>query len=62
MALRLRGHTGTREYDAYGVGYVNGGDFLLDTTIRGNGKEGHVYGTTLTDVDKAALLEYMKSL
>lgn len=55
-------YTGTTEYDAYGVGYVSGGDFLVDTTIRGNGKDGHVYGTTLSDTDKAALLEYMKSI
>jgi len=55
-------NTGTTEYDVDGAGYVSGGDFLLDTTIRGNGKEGHLYGTTLSSADKAALLEYLKSI
>ena len=53
---------GSTDYDVEGAGYVDGGSFLLDTTIRGNGKEGHSYGTQLSSDDKAALLEYMKSL
>jgi hypothetical protein len=55
-------YTGTTEYDVDGVGYVSGGDFLLDTTIRGNGKGGHIYGTSLPNTDKEALLEYLKSI
>jgi len=55
-------YTGTTEYDVNGAGYMSGGDFLLDTTIRGNTKEGHVYGTTLSSSDKLALLEYLKSI
>jgi len=55
-------YTGTTEYDVVGAGYMNGGDFLLDTTIRGNGKEGHVNGTGLSNSDKTALLEYLKSI
>ena len=31
-------YTGTTEYDVDGAGYMSGGDFLLNTTIRGNGK------------------------
>ncbi len=53
---------GSTDYDTNGVGYVNAGDFLLDTSIRGNGKEGHTYGTQLSGDDKTALLEYMKTL
>jgi hypothetical protein len=32
-----------------------------DTTVPGNGNGGHVYGTKLTDDEKAAVVEYMKS-
>lgn len=34
----------------------------LDTTIAGNGNQGHTYGTTLASEDKAALIEYLKTL
>ena len=53
---------GSTDYDVDGAGYVDAGNFLLDTTIRGNGKEGHTYGTQLSSGDKTALLEYMKSM
>jgi hypothetical protein len=53
---------GSTDYDVNGAGYVDAGNFLLDTTIRGNGKEGHTYGTQLSTDDKTALLEYMKSM
>jgi hypothetical protein len=53
---------GSTDYDTNGVGYVDAGDFLLDTNIRGNGKEGHTYGTQLLAEDKTALLEFMKTL
>lgn len=33
--------------------------FCFDTTIRGNGNEGHLYGVDLPDTDKAALLAYL---
>lgn len=35
--------------------------FLYDTTVPGNGNGGHVYGTTLSDEDKRALVEYLKT-
>lgn len=35
---------------------------LLDTRSPGNGNTGHEYGTDLVDEDKAALLEYLKTL
>ena len=34
--------------------------FKYDTSIPGNRNGGHVYGTTLSDPDKRALLEYLK--
>ncbi len=36
--------------------------FRFDTTERGNGNGGHTYGTTLPPADKAALIEYLKTL
>jgi hypothetical protein len=36
--------------------------FLLDTAARGNGNGGHVYGTALPAEEKAALIEYLKTL
>jgi len=53
---------GTTQYDTSGAGYQDAGDFVFDTTIRGNHKDGHVYGTDLAPSDKEALLEYLKSL
>jgi len=37
-------------------------NFLVDTTILGNGAQGHEFGTTLSDTDKAALIAYLNSL
>jgi cytochrome c peroxidase len=37
-------------------------NFLVDTTIPGNGAQGHEFGTTLSDTDKAALIAYLNSL
>ena len=40
----------------------NGRQFSrYDTSVPGNGNGGHVYGTTLSDADKAAIVEYMKT-
>jgi mono/diheme cytochrome c family protein len=36
--------------------------FLVDTTVLGNSNQGHEFGTTLSDSDKAALVAYLKSL
>jgi hypothetical protein len=36
--------------------------FRLDTTERGNGNQGHLYGTTLNAAEKKALIEYLKTL
>jgi hypothetical protein len=55
-------------FDQQKVGFVsdvaeeNGRRFSrYDTTVPGNGNGGHVYGTTLTDDEKAAIVEYMKT-
>lgn len=38
------------------------GELLIDTSVEGNGNEGHEFGTDLSDEDKAALLAYLRSL
>jgi hypothetical protein len=60
-----------RGYDVFDqkkVGFVSdvpqadGRDFSpFDTALPGNGNGGHVYGTTLSDADKDALVEHMKT-
>ena len=55
---------GRREFDPEKVGYVSDGQipFVLDTAMTGNSNRGHEYGTTLSETDRAALLEYLKTL
>lgn len=62
-------YRGARELDLEKVGYVSdkasGGSFLYDTSVLGNkntGHEGPEYGTDLSDADKDAIVEYMKTL
>src|SRR5262249_48745738 len=38
------------------------GAFRVDTKLRGNGNQGHRYGTDLSPADKTALIEYLKTL
>jgi mono/diheme cytochrome c family protein len=61
----------SRGYDVYDkdkVGFVTEtpeaqrAGSLYDTTLPGNGNGGHVYGTHLSDEEKRALVEYMKTL
>lgn len=60
-------YRGYEVYDRQRVGYVFSGDeaasrgFLYDTSLPGNGNGGHVYGTDLTEPQKWALIEYMKT-
>jgi len=51
-------------FDPVNVGFVSGqeGGFLLDTSIPGNANGGHEYGVALSESDRQALLEYLKSL
>ena len=54
---------GSREFDPVNVGQVTDeGPSTLDTSLAGNSNSGHDYGTTLTEDEKWALVEYMKSL
>jgi hypothetical protein len=60
-------YTGSREFDPKNVGYETAkstdNNFLLDTTLPGNGNTGHDYGNAgLSDADRWALVEYMKTL
>lgn len=55
-------------YDPVNVGFVSTGPAaervgsIFDTTLRSNGNGGHVFGTTLPEPEKQALLEYLKTL
>jgi hypothetical protein len=60
---------GSRVYDQKNVGYMTdrspfgNGNFVTDpTNTNGNGNGGHVYGTTLSEDDRWAIIEYMKTL
>lgn len=55
-------YRGCTTFDPVRVGFVCGGGFEFDTTAIGNGNGGHLYGTDLPAAEKAALLEYLKSL
>jgi len=37
-------------------------DFAFDTSQSGNSNQGHEYGTTLSEDQKKALIEYLKTL
>ncbi len=60
-------HVGHREYDPRKLGYTLQTDSapsltLIDTTLFGNHNTGHVYGAdTLTDADRYAIIEYLKT-
>jgi hypothetical protein len=56
-------------YDQARVGFVSNvpgnatRKFIeFDTRLKGNSNAGHVYGGTLSDQDRRALLEYLKTL
>jgi len=58
-------YVGDHDFDPKKGGYKTGWEpysMLFDTTLTGNGNGGHVYGTNLTDSDRYALIEYMKTL
>ena len=54
--------TGCQEFDNVALGFKCDRGFLYDTTLSGNGNQGHEFGTRLSASKKAALLEYLKSL
>ncbi|MEH2173637.1 c-type cytochrome [Nostoc sp.] len=60
-----------RGYDVYDpkkVGFITEGDeakaigFKYDTKVTANSNQGHIYGTDLSDGNKKALIEYLKTL
>jgi mono/diheme cytochrome c family protein len=58
-------YRGNDLYDQTNVGFVSApvpGAVLIDTALQGNGNGGHVYGTTMTEAERTALLEYLKTL
>ncbi|HEX5325533.1 MAG TPA: di-heme-cytochrome C peroxidase [Acetobacteraceae bacterium] len=57
---------GGREYDPVKLGFVvttscDQQDCLVDTMRTGDGNGGHLWGTDLSDADRMALLEYLKT-
>jgi hypothetical protein len=57
---------GAREYDPVKLGFVvttacDQQDCLVDTTRTGDGNGGHLWGTDLSEPDRMALLEYLKT-
>ena len=57
-----RFQVGTSEFDPKTLGFVNQGPFTFDTSLPGNSNAGHRYGTDLSDADKLALIEFLKTL
>jgi mono/diheme cytochrome c family protein len=58
-------YVGRREFDPKKVGILTDkfdGGFEFDTSIPGNSNAGHEYGLTLSDADRWAVVEYVKSL
>lgn len=54
---------GNRVFDTKNVGFQSDdGPFKFDTTLPGNSNAGHEYGTTLLELEKRQLIEYLKSL
>ena len=63
-----RFYRGYDVYDPQKMGFISEGSeakragFLYETSLPGNGNDGHLYGTELSPADKEALIEYLKTL
>ena len=61
-------YAGYDVYDPINVGFVTQGaqaerhGWKHDVNVRGEGNQGHNYGTGLNDPEKIALVEYLKTL
>jgi mono/diheme cytochrome c family protein len=61
-------YRGSNLYDPVNLGFISSGaeaekdGFKFDTSLAGNGNQGHFYGTELSESDKRALIEYLKTL
>jgi len=56
---------GNSDFDPVNIGFIepmDGTGFKIDTQTPGNANTGHEYGVTLSEADKLALIEYLKSL
>jgi len=53
---------GSRAYDTTRLGYGGDGGFPFGASAPGNGAAGHAYGIDASAADKAALIEYLKTL
>lgn len=53
---------GCKSYDPTLVGRSCDSGFLFDTSLLGNSNEGHTWGTSLDTGQRAALIEYLKTL
>ena len=58
-------NVGSREYDPKGMGFKNAGNFVMNTTLKGNLNTGHEsFGNYFKDDEDSllALMEYLKTL
>ena len=59
-------YMGNWEFDPAHVGVRSSSPFtgasLFDTRLPGNSNAGHTYGTNLSEEDRMALIEYLKTL
>jgi cytochrome c2 len=55
-------YRGSARYDPIQVGFASDRGWRFDTGLAGNGNAGHLWGTTLPEPDRRALLEYLKTL
>jgi mono/diheme cytochrome c family protein len=55
-------HRGSTTYDTANLGFIDEGNYILDTQSPGNSSSGHDYGTRLAPAQKRDLIEYLKSL
>ncbi len=56
---------GSRKYDPKGMGFKDAGNFVMNTTLKGNRNTGHEYfGNYFKDDEDSllGLLEYLKTL
>jgi hypothetical protein len=55
-------YRGCDNVETVAVGFSCTSGFLFDTRLNGNSNAGHEFGVELSEPDKAALIEYLKSL
>lgn len=58
----IRFYRGCVTFDSANVGFSCQTGFDFDTRLKGNSNKGHEYGTQIDSIEKAALIEYLKTL